>query len=134
MAGKTVTLKQRPRETQMMYEALAYGMANLGFHIEERAKAGVPVRTGNLRRSIHSVAFRDGRVVSMSGNAPDYSGEMRGIGVIVGTNTNYGIFVELGTVRMAPRPFLSTAGQDGLLNAEALIAAGARARFPDGPS
>lgn len=131
-----VKLVRRPREIEQMMEAFGYGMLNLGFHVEERAKSAVPVRTGNLRRSIHTLAFRDGKVIGASGvDLPDYASEMRGgIGVIVGTNTGYGIFVELGTYRMAARPYLTPAAVDGMTNARELIAAGAKARFPSVPS
>lgn len=135
MNGATVKVKRREREISQMEEALGYGMLNLGFHIEERAKANVPVRTGNLRRSIHTVAFANGhRIGSSEGELPAELGALRGIGVVVGTNTGYGLYVELGTVRMRARPYLTPAAQDGLANAIHLISEGAKARFPSVPS
>jgi HK97 gp10 family phage protein len=87
---------------------LGKGMLNVGFAIENVAKDIVPVRTGNLRRSIHTVAFADGEVVGTSGEVPQ-GYDTDGIGCIVGTNTGYGIYVELGTVKMSPRPYLTPA-------------------------
>jgi HK97 gp10 family phage protein len=122
-------------ERRRMYEALAFGMLNLGLFIEGRAKQFVPVRTGNLRRSIHTVAFIDKKIIGRSGDelAPfgpaDYSEEQDGIGVIVGTNAGYGIFVELGTVRMSARPFLTPAAQEGVSQAPALIREGAEKHY-----
>lgn len=70
---------------------------------------------GTLRRSIHTAAFVDGKPVVGSGQSdengkavPDYAPE-KGIMVAVGTNCDYGAYVEIGTVKMAERPFLGPA-------------------------
>lgn len=61
---------------------------NRSYKIERQAKQSVPVDTGHLRRSIRTT-FRNN--------------DMTGI---VGTNVNYAIYVEKGTVYMRPRPYL----------------------------
>ena len=62
-----------------------------GFGIEAAAKVKVPVLTGTLRRSIHTVFSSDC---------------MR---ATVGPSVLYGKFVELGTRHMAARPYLRPA-------------------------
>lgn len=64
--------------------------------IERSAKNMVPVDTGNLKGSIgHS----DLRGVGRSGS----------LGAEIGPTANYGAFVELGTSRMAPQPYMGPA-------------------------
>lgn len=64
--------------------------------IESTAKQIAPVDTGNLKGSIgHS----DLRTVGRSGS----------LSVEIGPTASYGVFVELGTSRMAPQPFMGPA-------------------------
>lgn len=64
--------------------------------IEAAAKNRVPVDTGNLKGSIgHS----DLRTVGRSGS----------LAVEIGPTASYGVFVEQGTSRMAPQPFMGPA-------------------------
>lgn len=66
------------------------------YDIERTAKNLVPVDTGNLKGSIgHS----DARSVGRSGT----------LAVEIGPTANYGIFVEAGTSRMAPKPYMGPA-------------------------
>lgn len=136
----------RPRELARLREAIGYGMANLGNAIEDRAKANAPVRGGNrsfapggpvggtLRRSIHSVAYVDGRPVGATstdengGAIPSYPAG-NGISVFVGTNSGYGGYVHEGTSRMPGRPFLTEAFLETQGEAAALITAGARRKL-----
>lgn len=67
--------------------------ARLALAVETEAKRRVPVKTGNLRRSITSTA-------SMSGGVPT--------GIVAAT-AHYGGFVELGTAFMQPQPYLRPA-------------------------
>lgn len=60
--------------------------------IASDAKQRAPVRTGNLRRSIHA----------------EQSGPFRWV---VGTDVAYAEYVEFGTHRMAPRPYLIPAAE-----------------------
>jgi len=88
---------------------------------------------GTLRRSIHSAAFVDGSPVSGSGQAdengkpvPDYA-PGRGVVAFVGTNCNYGAYVEIGTVKMDARPFLGPSVDAESQRAATLIRAGMKA-------
>jgi len=58
---------------------------------EERAKEIVPVRTGNLQRSIHSAVDENHAIA------------------YVGTNCSYASHVEFGTVKQRPKPYLRPA-------------------------
>lgn len=123
--------------------AFAHGLLNVGYAIERDAKREAPVRGGHrsfapdgpvggtLRRSIHTAAFLDGERIGGSGN--DENGEPEadypagsGAQVFVGTNVGYGRYVELGTVKMPARPFLTPALLARRQDAPQLIAAGMR--------
>lgn len=73
----------------------AAALRKAGYDIERLAKQHAPVDTGTLRSSISTKVFGDGRSGSMT--------------VTVGDLTDYGLFVELGTSRMAPQPFMGPA-------------------------
>lgn len=60
------------------------------FKIEARAKMRSPVDTGFLRSSIQG----------------DMTGDMQGV---VNVSAHYGVFVELGTVKMSAQPFFTPA-------------------------
>lgn len=62
--------------------------------IERDAKLKAPVDTGNLKGSIGHSDLRLG--------GDDYSVE-------IGPTANYGVFVERGTSRMAPQPYMGPA-------------------------
>lgn len=70
---------------------------------------------GTLRRSIHSAAWVDGspvagaQQVDENGNTVPSYAPGKGILGVIGTNSSYGAYVELGTVRMQERPFLGPA-------------------------
>lgn len=82
--SKKIAAELRPAAGKIVH-ATALG-------IEAGAKARVPVKTGTLRRSIHT---------EMSGPTT----------ARVGTSVFYGPYVEYGTVRMAPRPYLTPAAE-----------------------
>lgn len=138
--GKYSKIVYHPSELDRARTALAYGFLNLGMFIQGRYQqlflahppstpGGPPaVRTGNLRRSAHTVAYKEGQIIETAGATPaDYSGELEGeFGVIVGTNTGYGLFVEVGTVNAAARPALTPATAEGQARATQLIAQGAK--------
>ena len=63
----------------------------IGGMAESYAKQVCPVDTGNLRNSI------------------THSTEDNGHTVVIGTNVEYAPHVEMGTVRMRPRPYLRPA-------------------------
>lgn len=142
-----MSVKRTPEYEHMM-EALGFGMLNLGLFVEAKAKArfqdiggplprpasrpgeGPVVQTGTARRSIHTVAFAEGkRIGASTGDLPPGLVKASGIGVVVGSNLGYMLFLELGTGRMAARPTLTPAAQEGMAQAGALIAQGARRHF-----
>lgn len=61
--------------------------------IENEAKARVPVRTGNLRRSINTQVEQRGNVVVAT----------------IGPSADYGVFIEFGTSRMGAQPYMRPA-------------------------
>ena len=60
------------------------------FNVEGKAKDKVPVDTGATKNSI----------------APNFPIEDRGLTARIGPSTDYAIFLELGTHKMAARPFM----------------------------
>lgn len=63
--------------------------------VQRRAKQIAPVDTGRLRSSVEYEAGRDSR----------------GLVARIGTDVTYAVYLEFGTRRMAPRPFLRPALQ-----------------------
>ncbi|ACZ29571.1 phage protein, HK97 gp10 family [Xylanimonas cellulosilytica DSM 15894] len=63
------------------------------FDIERDAKILAPVDTGNLRTSISTDVAATNSTVSAE----------------IGPTANYGLFLEVGTSRMAPRPYMGPA-------------------------
>jgi len=70
---------------------LVAALAECGLQCEKYAKGGCPVDTGRLRNSITNQV-----------SEPEKS-------VYIGTNVEYGKYVELGTFKMKERPFLRNA-------------------------
>lgn len=70
------------------------------FDIEAGAKQRAPVDTGYLKGSIQA-------------SGPDGKSELKpgDLGATVGPGADYGIYVELGTRRMAAHPFLGPAAE-----------------------
>jgi len=62
------------------------------FDIEAHAKAVVPVDTGNLKNSIQTTMEDD-------------------LTAVVGTHVEYAPYVEFGTYKMSPRPYLGPAAE-----------------------
>lgn len=98
MAGQTgVTVKvvsnRLPAVSAAIRPLVVAEVQRATYDVEARAKQIVPVKTGNLRRSIHSV-FENG-----------------GLRGIVGPSVLYGKFVEFGTRRMAARPYMRPAAE-----------------------
>ena len=149
MSGPT-RMRVRPESLDLLRRAAAAGLENLGYAIERDAvadapvagdhrsfmtgpktKAGTPRKGGNLRRSIHTAAYLDGRRISekaVDGNKRPLPGYVPRdeIAVFVGTNCNYGAYVELGTVKMRARPYLRPAALGNRARGHALIRAGAQ--------
>lgn len=72
--------------------AFARALERIGMQAEGYAKDLCPVDTGNLRNSITHTS--DGKAA------------------YIGTNVEYGKYVELGTVKMAAQPYLRPAAAD----------------------
>jgi len=68
-------------------------VARAGFEIEAAAKALAPVRTGLLRRSIHTVLSNGGNTAT------------------VGPSVDYGLYVEMGSRGRSARPFMRPAAE-----------------------
>lgn len=72
-------------------KAISNGLEAIGMTAETYAKEDCPVDTGRLRNSItHEVSDKEQAVY-------------------IGTNVEYAPYVELGTSKQAPRPFLKPA-------------------------
>lgn len=76
-------------------KAILRGLEIIGGQAETYAKQRTPVRTGNLRNSItHLVEDGDEKAA------------------VIGTNVEYAPYVELGTVKQKPQPYLRPAIED----------------------
>lgn len=98
MAGGTgvtvrVVSNRLPQISAAIKPAVVNEVKVASFDIEAQAKAKVPVKTGTLRRSIHSV-FSNG-----------------GLTGTIGPSVSYGKFVEFGTRRMGARPYMRPAAE-----------------------
>ena len=102
-------------------EQVEAGLTAIGIEAENAAKEIITekgaVDTGRLRASItYAIAgekaaretYQDdnGKTYDVDGKAPKRNGEA---GVLIGTNVDYGKYVELGTTKMKERPFLKPA-------------------------
>lgn len=80
-----------PQMPALIRAAVVQEVSTATLQVEAKSKALVPVKTGALRRSIHSV-FENG-----------------GLTGLVGPSVSYGKFVEFGTRRMGARPYMRPA-------------------------
>ncbi len=78
---------------QAIRDGALLGVREGALLIENSAKENSPVRTGNLRRSIHTEVSE----------SPDE------ITATVGPSADYGIYVEFGTRKMAAQPYMRPA-------------------------
>lgn len=95
MAGTTgVTIRivsnRIPQIAAAIRPALSRAVKTATLDVQAKAQAIVPVKTGTLRRSITS----------------QFPSELTGR---VGPSVNYGVYVEMGTRRMAARPYMRPA-------------------------
>ena len=98
MAGQTsVTIKVISNKIPALPAALKAQVVDQvkksTFDVQARAQQVCPVRTGTLRRSIHSV-FENG-----------------GLTGICGPSVDYGLPVEMGTRHMGARPYMRPAAE-----------------------
>lgn len=97
MAGTGVTVRvvsnRLPQLPAQIHAAVVGEVKRATLDVEAKSKAAAPVKTGSLRRSIHSV-FENG-----------------GLTGLVGPSVLYGKFVEFGTRRMGARPYMRPAAE-----------------------
>lgn len=98
MAGQTgatirVISNRLPQVPAMLRTAVNAEVAKAAFEIQAQAQAKAPVKTGTLRRSIHTVIEDGGRRAK------------------VGPSVEYGTYVEFGTRRAGARPFMRPAAE-----------------------
>lgn len=101
MAGRTgvtviVKSNRLPEMPAVIHAAVVGEVKKATYDVEAKSKAIAPVKTGLLRRSIHSV-FENG-----------------GLTGLVGPSVLYGKFVEFGTRRMGARPYMRPAAEQVL--------------------
>lgn len=104
-------------------KAIDNGLEAIGMTAEGHAKRKITdypaVDTGRLRNSItyaisgkkaktETYKDNDGNTYQYSGTAPDDTDPS----VYIGTNVEYGAYVEIGTSRMGARPFLKPAASE----------------------
>lgn len=91
-----VVSNRLPQMPALIHAAVVAEVSKATLDVEAKSKALAPVKTGALRRSIHSV-FTNG-----------------GLTGIVGPSVLYGKFVEFGTRRMGARPYMRPAAEQVL--------------------
>lgn len=84
-------------------EQIEQALIAIGMMAETHAKEECPVDTGRLRNSIT-------HEVDMSDHA-----------AIIGSNVEYAAYVELGTSKMAPRPYLRLAAENHSAEYKSLV-------------
>ena len=94
-SGVSVRIVVRRSDVPQYRAAVDAGLrrivASRGFDVEARAKQLVPVLTGTLRRSIHTVLSESG------------------LRATIGPSVRYGVHIEYGTRHMAARPYMRPA-------------------------
>lgn len=88
----TVLMNKLPSIRRSLRPKVAKEVETAGLNIENGAKQRVRVKTGTLRRSIHTTK----------------TGEMS---LEVGPSVEYGLYQEFGTRRMAAHPYLIPAAE-----------------------
>lgn len=90
-----------PARTQAIVDATAY-------RVEARAKKAAPVKTGTLRRSIHTLTpTTAGQVSQAPRNVAVPQGPLPKQGqAFVGVGVAYGRIVEFGSGKRPPKPYL----------------------------
>lgn len=86
-----VVYNRLPAAETAIHTAVVEQVKRSTYDVEARAKEVVPVDTGTLRRSIHSI-FENG-----------------GLRGVVGPSVDYGIWVEVGTRHQGARPYMRPA-------------------------
>ena len=95
-------------------EAIAQGRSNLTTRLFRAVREGrataqtlTPVLTGTLRDSEYAAVYDEGGALVIGDpNAPAFQDGTGKIEAIIGTDCGYGLWVDQGTARMAPRNFM----------------------------
>jgi HK97 gp10 family phage protein len=85
-----------PQATDAVHTITTEEVARAAYDVESIAKRLVPVLTGTLRRSIHTVFSRGG------------------LRAVVGPSVFYAVFIEFGTRLMSARPYMRPAAAQAL--------------------
>lgn len=88
-----VVSNKLPRLPAELESDVAADVKRAASEIEALGKAKAPVRTGTLRRSIHTVLSEN-----------DHK-------AVIGPSVDYGLFVEMGTRHMGARPYMRPAAE-----------------------
>ena len=111
-----ITIEDHSKEIlEAAEDAWATGLEAIGLTAEAYAKKLCPVDTGRLRNSItHATStfagvdqYKDNNEVEYLGGAARKFAKKNE--VVIGTNVEYAKFVESGTSKMSPRPFIAPA-------------------------
>lgn len=97
-------------------QALETSLVAGALPVVNRAKELAPVRTGNLRRSLHIGGHMEETPEAMNSTGTDIGGNItteRYAQVLVGTNVGYGLLREFGTARSPGTPFMRPAVEMG---------------------
>ena len=116
-----VKIESNLRQYQLASDAVIVRVLTMwGMQGESAAKRLCPVDTGLLRNSItYALAGQEAAITTYQANSGDASGTYSEQApsdngssprhVHIGTNVEYGPYQELGTIKMAARPFLRPA-------------------------
>jgi len=102
----------------------------IGGDVETQAKYLCPVKLGRLRGSITTQSATRGTVVEAPATSADkITGPSGGLDTYVGTNVEYGPYVEFGTVRSSAQPFLRPALDMAIGKAVSIVRKNAKTEF-----
>ena len=101
----TMTQDNTEQMLKACREQRARALEMIGLYAEGKAKDKCPIDTGRLRNSITHICDSRATVNTAS----------------VGTNVEYGKYVELGTVKMGARPFIKPSIADHLDTYQSMI-------------
>lgn len=117
-----MAIKWHPEQfNNKLHKSLVGKLWKSGFMVETDAKKLCPVDTGRLRASITTRVDEDALAASVSALTDLF--ERPAIGV-AGTDVYYALYVELGTYKMAARPYLRPALEKNRSRIKTLLSTG----------
>lgn len=119
-----------PQISTALHTALSQVIRKVAFDIQANAQVGAPVDTGFLKNSIY-VVTSDSSDYGQGASSPPKDASLLpevahpddDLTAIIAVGANYGIYVEMGTVRMAPQPYLAPAAEKARRGFEQAISA-----------